>query len=91
MRKLALAVVSFVVAWLAASVVLALVFGLVVNPLPWLVYQVSGPMTISTYNALTGAEILVATVLLGRLLYRSLVQRWGGERISGAPEVGSLE
>jgi hypothetical protein len=77
-RKVVFGVISFAVAWLGVSVVLGLAFGFLVNPLPWLVYQMTGPLTSEMYSTLTGLEVFVATVLVGLPLYRGLVRKWGG-------------
>ncbi len=73
LRNFIAGIAAFIVAWLAVSVLLAVMF-IAFNPMAWLAIQMSGGHvtynTQSTYTALNGILILVLTLLLARPLYR---------------------
>lgn len=90
MRKLVIGVAATIVAWLAVSVLLVAIFS-VVNPIAELAVAISSDYrsALSNYTTLNGLLILVLTIVLGRVLYRSWVKRWGSPSPAPGPIAGS--
>jgi hypothetical protein len=78
-RKFLLVVASLIVAWLAISLILGLVYATGFNPVADLAATSSSTYYEfhSLYTGLNGLLILVLTILLARPVYKGFVRRWG--------------
>jgi hypothetical protein len=83
MRKAAIGVGSFIVAWLVVSVALGLFKAIGFNPVLTVLRPMFGGrgVPVTTYNDVNGAVILGLTIALAILLYRRFADNRGGQAV----------